>query len=158
MTTLARTALSALLLSAALVAVPHQASAGSGTVVFGPGEGTSVADGRIMCVMGTSEEGKGIVMCSSPSIYRALWAGTPCDEMIGYGCSVDGRLRAVRLSDRGAPRRAWIEGVGGVIDVRRGQGIKAGKITGKRLSTGGFRFANASDRGFKVTNAAYVGR
>jgi hypothetical protein len=74
------------------------------------------------------------------------------------GCVQDGRIRAVRLRETGTPQRAWIAGLGGVMDVQRGQKIKAGKIAGKRLSDGGFRFTNAGDHGFRLTNPAFVAR
>lgn len=158
MTSLARAVLLVLALCATSLVAAPQATAGSGTVVFQPGQGTSVVDGRTVCVMGTSDQGAGTVICAGKAVYDALWAGTPCDSVGRYGCVHDGRIRAVRLRETGRPQRAWIEGLGGVLDVRRGQKIKAGRISGKRLEAGGFTFTNASGRGFKLTNAAYVAR
>lgn len=158
MTFLARLALLALALPAFVLGSAQLATAGSGTVVFGPGDATSVQDGRTVCVIGTSNQGKGSVTCGGESVYDALWAGTPCDSMTRMGCVVDGRIRAVRLRESGTPQRAWIEGLGGVMDVKRGQKVKAGTITGKRLSSGGFRFANADGHGFRLTNQALVTR
>ena len=158
MTFLARLALLALALPALVLGSTTHATAGSGTVVFGPGDATSVQDGRTVCVIGTSNQGKGSVTCGGESVYDALWAGTPCDSMTRMGCIVDGRIRAVRLRESGTPQRAWIDGLGGVMAVERGQKIKAGKLTGKRLSTGGFRFANPRGHGFTLTNQALVVR
>ena len=154
MSYLARLALLVLIVPALALGTSQQATAGAETVVFSPGQATSVQDGRTICVIGTSDQGKGLVICGGKAVYDALWAGTPCDSMTRMGCVYDGRIRSVRLRDTGAPQRAWIDGVGGVIDVKRGQKIKSGKITGKRLPDGGFRFVNASDHGFKLTNQA----
>jgi len=154
-TYLARLALLALAVPFIVLGPVQQANA-AGTVVFAPGDATSIQDGKTVCVIGTSERGKGTVFCGGKAVYDALWAGTPCDSMTRMGCIVDGRIRAVRLRDSGTPQRAWIAGLGGVIDVKRGQKIKAGKISGKRLAAGGFRFANAGGHGFKLTNKALV--
>jgi len=155
---LARLALLVLAVPVILLGSSLQASAGAGTVVFGPGDATSIQDGRTVCVIGTSNRGKGSIVCAGKAVYDALWAGTPCDSMTSMGCVQDGRIRGVRLRETGTPERAWIEGLGGVIGVQRGQKIKAGKITGKRLPDGGFRFTNARDHGFKLTNQAFVAR
>lgn len=133
-----------------------QSANAAGTVVFSPGQATSVQDGKTVCVIATSNQGKGSVLCGGRAVYDALWSGTPCDTMTNMGCVVDGRIKAVRLWETGMAKRAWIEGVGGSIDVRRGQKVKAGKITGKHLSQGGFRFANVSGHGFTLTNRALV--
>lgn len=158
MTSLARLALLALVTSVILLGPAQHATAGGGTVVFAPGDATSVQDGRTICAIGTSNQGAGLVICGGKAVYDALWAGTACDEMTRMGCVRDGRIRGVRLRESGTPKRAWINGVGGTIDVDRGQRIKAGRITGKRLSTGGFRFTNAAGHGFKLINRALVTR
>ena len=157
MTYLARLALLALAVPFIVLGPVQQANA-AGTVVFAPGDATSIQDGKTVCVIGTSERGKGTVFCGGKAVYDALWAGTPCDSMTRMGCVVDGRIRAVRLRESGTPQRAWINGLGGVMNVERGQKIKAGTLTGKRLSTSGFRFANAAGHGFTLTNRALVTR
>jgi hypothetical protein len=154
---LARVALLALVVPFLLVVGSQRATAG-GTVVFSPGDATSVQDGRTLCVIGTSDRGRGSVICSGRAVYDALWAGTACDSMTRMGCIKDGRIRGVRLSDSGRPQRAWIAGLGGSTDVQRGQRIRAGRITGKRLDGGGFRFVNRSGHGFRLTDGAFVAR
>ena len=155
---LARLALFVLVVPVVLAGASLPAAARAGTVVFGPGDATSVQDGRTVCVIGTSKRGVGSAVCGGKSVYDALWAGTPCDSMTRMGCVVDGRIRAVRLRETGKPQRAWIDGLGGVLDVERGQKIKAGRITGQRLPDGGFRFANPAGHAFRVTNTALAVR
>jgi hypothetical protein len=153
-----RTVLLALTLSLVSLVGVQSATAAGGTVVFQPGEGTSVADGKTICVMGTSKAGVGSVICSGMAVHDALFPGTTCDEVTKFGCILNDELQAVRLKENGRPKPDAIMGVGGYLDVKRGQKIKAGKITGKRLDDGGFRFVNASGHGFTLTNMVYVAR
>lgn len=128
------------------------ASASADVVSFSPGEGTYLRDGKVGCVVGVSDDGKGSVTCSGPDVYSALWSGTSCEERTSMGCVGPRGLRSIGLGERGRVYRDTIDGVGGAKDANRGDTIVVGGIRGKQLTTGGYSFTNRSGHGFTLTN------
>jgi hypothetical protein len=139
------------LLCAGVLAVPASAD----TVRFKPGEGTSITDGKITCVMGVSQGGAGSVRCSGPRVSDEWGAKTDCEIIGNDGTpeTVDG-MRAIGLRERGRNRKEAICGVGGALDVERGDKVILGDIKGERLQDGGFRFRNRDGHGFTLTARA----
>ncbi len=108
-----------------------------------------MSDGKIMCVMGVSEAGAGSVRCSGPRV-SALWEPKADCQIVGNSGAtetVEGD-RAIGLREEGRNRKEAICGVGGALEVERGDKIILGDIRGERLDDGGFRFRNADGHGF----------
>ena len=137
----------ALVATGAVLAAPASAD----TVRFSPGEGTSVSDGRIVCVMGVSDAGVGSVRCSGTQVSRLWEARTRCTYIdAGVTKRGDG-MRAIGLKERGRTGKEEICGVGGAKNAERGDSIVLAGIRGKRLEQGGFTFKNRSGHGFTLT-------
>jgi len=142
--------LSTLACAGALAAPAH-----ADTVRFKNGEGTAVSDGKITCVMGVSDSGAGSVRCSGPRV-SALWEPKSDCQIIGNDGqteTVDG-MTAIGLREKGRNRKEAICGVGGALDVARGDKVILGDIKGERLEAGGFRFRNKDGHGFTLTARA----
>lgn len=142
--------LSTLACAGALAAPAH-----ADTVRFKPGQGTAVTDGKITCVMGVSDSGAGSVRCSGPRVSE-LWEPKADCEIVnndGVTETVEG-ARAIGLREQGRNRKEAICGVGGALDVARGDKVILGDIKGERLRDGGFRFRNEDGHGFTLTARA----